>query len=72
MKFSSLVSKLAELSKTHGSHPTQIGTWKRAAVENMASAFKRRSAAPEQASAADVDTLQSKIGRLVVERDFLV
>jgi transposase len=74
---------LAELSKSapvnatgpnepaNGVHPTQIGTWKRAAIENMATAFTRRGAAPEQVSAADVDKLHSKIGQLVVERDFL-
>jgi Transposase. len=32
---------LAELSKKYGVHPTQIGTWKRAAIENMATAFTR-------------------------------
>ena len=62
---------LAELPKKYGVHPTQIGTWKRAAIENMATAFTRRGAAPEQVSAADVDKLHSKIGQLVVERDFL-
>ena len=62
---------LAELSKKYGVHPTQIGIWKRAAIENMASAFTRRGSAPEQVSAADVDKLHSKIGQLVVERDFL-
>ncbi|MGB7205502.1 MAG: IS3 family transposase [Anderseniella sp.] len=62
---------MAELSKKYGVHPTQIGTWKRAAIENMATAFTRRGAAPEQVSAADVDKLHSKIGQLVVERDFL-
>ena len=62
---------LAELSKKYGVHPTQIGTWKRAAIENMATAFTRRGSAPEQVSAADVDKLHSKIGQLVVERDFL-
>ncbi|WP_412551835.1 IS3 family transposase [Shimia sp. MIT910701] len=62
---------LAELSKKYDVHPTQIGTWKRAAIENMATAFTRRGAAPEQVSAADVDKLHSKIGQLVVERDFL-
>jgi transposase len=62
---------LAELSKKYGVHPTQIGTWKRAAIENMATAFTRRGAAPEQVSAAEVDKLHSKIGQLVVERDFL-
>ena len=61
---------LAELSKKYGVHPTQIGTWKRAAIENMATAFTRRCAAPEPMSAADVDKLHSKIGQLVVERDF--
>ncbi len=62
---------LAELSKKYGVHPTQIGTWKRAAIENMAAAFTRRGAAPEQVNTAEVDKLHSKIGQLVVERDFL-
>ena len=62
---------LAELSRKYGVHPTQIGLWKRAATENMATAFTRRGAAPEQVSAAEVDKLHSKIGQLVVERDFL-
>jgi transposase-like protein len=48
---------LAELSKKYGVHPTQIGTWKRAATENMATAFTRRGSSPEQVSAADVDKL---------------
>ena len=63
---------LAELSKKYGVHPTQIGTWKRAAIENMSTAFTRKGSAPEHVSAADVDKLHSKIGQLVVERDFLV
>ncbi len=63
---------LAELSKKYGVHPTQIGTWKLAAIENTATAFTRRGAALEQVSAAEVDKLHSKIGQLVVERDFLV
>lgn len=62
---------LAELSKKYGVHATQIGTWKRAAIENMATSFARRGSPPEQVSAADVDKLHSKIGQLVVERDFL-
>ena len=62
---------LAESSKKYGVHPTQIGTWKRAAIENMTPAFTRKGSAPERVSAADVDKLHSKIGQLVVERDFL-
>ena len=56
---------LAELSKKYGVHPTQIGTWKRAAIENMASAFTRRGAVPEQVSAAEVDKLHS-VNRQVI------
>jgi len=62
---------LAELSKKYGVHPTQIGTWKRAAIENMATAFIRKFSASEHVSSADIDKLHSKIGQLVVERDFL-
>jgi transposase len=62
---------LAELSKKYSVHPTQIGTWKRAAIENMAAAFTRKRSAPERVNAADVDKLRSKIGQLVVERDSL-
>ncbi len=62
---------MAELSKKYGVHPTQIGTWKRAAIENMSTAFTRRGSILEQVSIADIDKLHSKIGRLVVERDFL-
>jgi transposase len=53
---------LVELSQKHGVHPTQIGTWKRAAIETMSTAFIRRGAAPDQMSAVDVDKLHSKIG----------
>jgi|TARA_R110002096_G_scaffold91621_16_gene207220 hypothetical protein len=36
---------------------TQIGTWKRATIENMTTAFTRRDAAPEQVRAADIDNV---------------
>jgi transposase len=62
---------MSELSRKYGVHPTQIGTWKRAAIENMATAFSRRGGDPERATEADIDKLHSKIGQLVVERDFL-
>ena len=62
---------LSELSKKYGVHAKQISTWKRAAIENMASAFTRRGPSREQVSAAEVEKLHSKIGQLVVERDFL-
>ena len=62
---------LTELSKKYGVHATQISTCKRAAIENMASAFGRRGRNPDAPSTADIEKLHSKIGQLVVERDFL-
>ena len=63
---------LAELSKKYGVHSGQISTWKRAALDNMTSAFERRGRDPApEVSAAEVEKLHSKIGQLVVERDFL-
>jgi len=37
----------------------------------MTTAFTGKGSVPELVSAADVDKLHSKIGQLVVERDFL-
>jgi transposase len=62
---------LAELSKKYGVHANQISTWKRVALDNMSSAFERRRRAPDTPSSADIEKLHSKIGQLVVERDFL-
>ena len=62
---------MAELSKEYSVHPTQIGTWKRAAIKNMAAGFSRRGGDPAQVDDATIDKLYSKIGQLVVERDFL-
>jgi transposase len=62
---------MAELSRRYGVHPTQIGAWKRAAIENMYSAFSKRGGDQGRADDAQLDKLHSKIGQLVVERDFL-
>ena len=62
---------LSELSKTYDVHPNMISTWKRAAIENMATAFSKDKETEAQANAEDVEKLHAKIGQLVVERDFL-
>jgi transposase len=62
---------MAELAKKYEVHPAQIGTWKRAAIDNMASAFSKRGGDFERTDEAQIDKLHSKIGQLVVERDFL-
>ena len=62
---------LAELWNKYGVHPTQIGTWKRAAIKNMAAGFSKRGGYPVQVDDAAIDKLHSKVGLLVVARDFL-
>lgn len=62
---------LAELSKKYGVHPNMISAWKRSAIANMALGFERGKSEDTRQSEAEVEKLHSKIGQLVVERDFL-
>jgi len=62
---------LSELSRKYGVHPNMISTWKRAVIANMAQAFERGKSDDAHAFEAEIDKLHSKIGQLVVERDFL-
>ncbi len=62
---------LAELSKKHAVHPNMISGWKRAAIKNMAAGFGNDDGGTAKEAAAEIDKLHSKIGQLVVERDFL-
>lgn len=61
----------AELAKKYDIHPTMITGWKKAAIENMASAFDAKMTAQPLISEVEVEKLHAKIGQLVVERDFL-
>lgn len=62
---------IAGLSKTYGVHPTQIGTCKRAAINNKAVEFSKRGGDLAQVDDATTDRLRFKIGQSVVDRDFL-
>ena len=63
----------AQLAAKHGVHQTMVGEWKRQAMEGLSAVFSGRTAAQEsvKASEADTEKLHAKIGRLLVERDFL-
>ncbi|CAO3424128.1 Mobile element protein [Azospirillum doebereinerae] len=64
---------LAELAAKHSIHQTIIATWKRQAIEGMASTFSGKGEAASQGvNEADVEKLHAKIGQLVVKQDFLV
>lgn len=51
---------MAELAKKYGVHPTQIGTWKPAAIENMATAFAKRGRDPEWVDEAQIEKCKTR------------
>ena len=61
----------AQLATKHGVHQTVISEWKRHAVAGLASVFSGKTEATEVAREVEVEKLHSKIGQLLVERDFL-
>jgi transposase len=61
---------LAELGRKHGIHHTMIAAWKRQAIEGTTSIFAGTSEVARVSGEAEIDKLHSKIGQLVVERDF--
>jgi transposase len=62
---------VAELASRHSLHPTQIAAWEREAVEKLAQVFDEKNGARDQNRDAELTKLHTKIGQLVVERDFL-
>ena len=62
---------ISELGSRYGIHPNMITTWKRQAIENMATAFSSKAERVRSADDAQIKDLHAKIGQLTVERDFL-
>lgn len=62
---------VAELVAKHGVHQTAINTWKRQALESMAGIFSGKAEANAAEKDSQIEKLHTKIGQLVVERDFL-
>lgn len=62
---------VAQLAAKHGIHQTMINAWKKQAMEVMAGVFAGKAEAAEANREEEIERLHSKIGQLVVERDFL-
>ena len=59
----------AELAQIYGVHPTQVTQWKKQLLDQASSVFEGRQT---KTASVDVDELYKKIGKLEMERDFLV
>ncbi len=64
-------STLAELASRHGIHQTMIAAWKKQAVDGMTATFSGKVEAVQVTSEAELAKLHAKVGRLVIEKDFL-
>jgi transposase len=58
------------IAAKHQVYPNQVSTWKHQTVEGMANVFAR-GGKPEGPTEVKIKQLHAKIGRLVVEKDFL-
>jgi len=62
---------IQEIASHYGVHPTQVATWKRQAVDGVASLFVDRRSHPDASEAALKAELYQQIGQLQVELDWL-
>lgn len=60
-----------QIAGQHGVHPNQVSQWKRKASEGLVELFRRGAKTGPDRQAAEIRKLHEKIGKLVVERDFL-
>ena len=62
---------LAELAKKHDVHPNMISNWKKQIIENSQGIFSGKSKTIDRSREEEVKDLHAKIGRLIIENDFL-
>lgn len=64
-------STIEELARKYELHPTQINSWKREAIANMASVFSGDKSEGLADMEQQTEKLYAQIGQLKVENDFL-
>lgn len=60
---------IAEIAAHHEVHPTQVTSWKKEVLENLAGIFGGENCGRDEKER--IRELHAKIGELTVERDFL-
>lgn len=60
-----------DLASRYELHPNMITTWKRQAIDNMATVFSGTAERSSKTDDDQINNLHAKIGQLTVERDFL-
>lgn len=61
---------IAQLASRYNIHPNLITNWKRQAQKGLSDIFGRGSKRRNASREAEIQQLQTKIGELVIERDF--
>ena len=64
-------STIEELARKYELHPSQINTWKKEAISNMAGVFGADKSEAESDHEQQTEKLYAQIGQLKVENDFL-
>jgi transposase len=64
-------STIADIATRFSIHPNQVSEWKKLAIEGLAEVFAGKTERSDAAHESQVKELHSKIGQLMVERDFL-
>jgi putative transposase len=60
-----------QIAQTFGVHPTQVGSWKKQAVDGLPQVFGNGHDRQLQQAETEKDELYKQIGQLKVELDFL-
>lgn len=63
---------LAEIASKHGIHQTQVTAWKKQALDGMNKLFSGNPVSEKSKNDKQIKELHSKIGELLVEKDFLL
>lgn len=67
------VKTVAEIAQENGIHPGMVSSWKKEAESNLNRIFERKSGDSDKVSRLERenDQLARKLGRVVVEKEFL-